>query len=161
MELVRGPKRVSNRGFSVVEIIIAFFIALIILFVIGVVYVTSERSFRFGRDAVMVDEELRGVMDLMVKDMREAEQVTKSDDTVTLVIPSDVASEDIVYVYVPEEKRLERHKGAISQTVASNIIYFDIEPGTTVTVTISSTRPWLEEPRTLSSKVTLRNAGGG
>lgn len=160
MESVRSLKSISRRGFSVVEIIIASFIALVVLLVIGLVYVTSERSFKFGRDAVMVDEELRGVMDLVLKDMREAEQVIKSDDTVTLVIPSDVASSNVVYVYLPEEERLERHE-ATSQTVASNITYFDVQAGTTVTVTISSIRPWLEEPRTLTSKVTLRNAGGG
>jgi len=80
--------------------------------------------------------------------------------TVTLQMPSSVASYDVVYV-LDDEKNLKRNDGTSVRTVATDIATFEVTTtDDTVALTLSSVKTVLGDQyqRSLTSRVTMRNA---
>jgi len=150
-------KDFSSEGFSLIELLIAAAVAIIVLGIVGLVYVSSERSFRFGRAAIESEADLRLAMDWLIRDIREAQSLSISDDTVTLQIPPYIASDDVVYVRTDDNK-LIRSQGTSTKVIITDLTEFDISTDDTVSITLSSIKPRLRERRILTSKVTMRNA---
>lgn len=148
-------KKASLQGFAVFELLVAAAIALIVLVMGIIVYVGSDRSFRFGQQAISSEADLRLAMDWVTRDIRGAEDITISGDTVTLEMPSAVSSDDVVYVW--SGNQLTRNKGSSSKVIVADIIQFDISTGDTVAITLSSIKPRLNKAHQLTSKVTMRN----
>ena len=148
----------ANRGLTVIELLIAAGLAVIVMAMGYMVFVSSDRSFRSGQEAISADADLRHAMDLVVQDVRHATSVSVSGTTVTVSIPASVASSDVTYIY--SDSKLFRQQGPSSSVklVAEDIIEFTITPtdGTTM-VRMVSTRPRLQQDRELTSTVTLRN----
>ena len=150
------------KGFSIVELLIAAGLVVLILGIVGLVYVSSNRSFKYGQTALDTEADLRLAMDWITRDIRKAESISISGSTVTVVIPPQVASEDVVYTYDPDEEKLVRTQGSSSRTIVSCISQpqVSIITDNTVAITLSSTKTILgkQYQRILTSKVTMRNA---
>lgn len=156
--------RPDRRGITLVELLVASGIALTILVAVGLVYFTSNKSFKFGQATLSSQADLRLAMDWLCRDIRKAEGITKvvSGDTVTVTLnmPSSVASYDVVYV-LDDEKNLKRNDGTSVRTVATDIATFEVTTtDDTVALTLSSVKTVLGDQyqRSLTSRVTMRNA---
>lgn len=150
----------ERKGFSVVELLIAAAIGLIVLSTISIIYFSSSRSYTFGQTKLQSEANLRLAMDWITRDMRAAENL--SPDTVTLTIPTDTVtiiiplgngSEDNIN-YDFSDNRLRRNQKPIAP-VSMHLSRLSTTADT-VTITLSSTTG--DTTRTLTNKVTMRNA---
>jgi len=151
------------QGFTIVELLIASGIALIILAIVGFMYVSSERSFKFGQTVLNSEADLRLAMDWLVRDIRAAKSI--SPDTVTLTIPPDTVtltisleSGDTVvdYTFDSGKNQLMRTVEGESRPIAPVSVSIDPPSGYTVTITLHPATG--DTTRTLTSKITMRNA---
>jgi len=152
----------QQEGFSIVELLIAAAIGLIALGMVSTLYFTSNRSFTFGQTRLQSEADLRLAMDWITRDMRAAESL--SPDTVTLTIPTDTVtiiiplgdgSEDnINYDFSDSDNRLRRNQKPIAP-VSMHLSRLSTTADT-VTITLCSTTG--DTNRTLTTKVTMRNA---
>lgn len=159
MELQDRNKRINKKGFTIVELILASVVALIILGIGALIYLSSQKSFKMGTKALSTQASLRLAMDWLTRDIREAKNLTVSGDTVTLIIPSQ--SGDITVQYSQEnysnKDYLKRIEDATSRYIApvSIITPIPVTTNHTVTIVLHST----EDPtQILTSEVTMRNA---
>lgn len=148
-------KKTSVQGFAVFELLVASAIALIVLVMGIIVFVGSDRSFRFGQQAISSGADLRLAMDWITRDIRGAEDIAISGDTVTLTMPPLVSPGDVVYVW--SDNQLTRSEGGNSKVIVTDITQFDISAGDTVAITLASIKPRLNKEHQLTSKVTMRN----
>ena len=144
------------KGFAVVELLIASALALIVLVMGILVYISSDRSYSFGQAAIRTEANLRLAMDWLTRDIRQAENINVSGDTVTLAMPPSVSPVSVAYTCT--NNQLIRSEGASTKLIMTDITQFEISTGDTVAITLSSIRPRLNEEHQLVSKVTLRNA---
>ncbi len=148
-----------KKGFTVIELLIASSIALITLAVVLLIYVSTNRSFKFGQANLNSEADLRLAMDWLTRDIRQAEDLNLSGDTVTIIMPSFV-SDDIIYTF--SSNKLKRAiSGSTFRTIAVDVSEVEVSVITddTVIITLSSTKTVFNNPhtRTLTSKVTMRN----
>ena len=147
----------QKKGFTLVELLIASSIVLVTLAVVGLIYVSTNRSFKFGQATLNSEADLRLAMDWLTKDIRQAENLVLSGDTVTVIMPSSI-SDDIIYTL--SSNKLERAiSGSTPRTIAVDISEVSIVTDDTVAITLSSTKTVFNNPhtRTITSKVTMRN----
>ena len=166
MKPTRGTRQTSHeinemqkKGFTLVELLIASSIALITLAVVALIYVSTNRSFKFGQITLNSDADLRVAMDWLTKDIRQAKNLVLSGDTVTIEVPPSV-SNDIIYTF--SSNKLQRTiSGSTPRTIAVDIseVGVSIVTDDTVAITLSSTKTVFNNPhtRTLTSEVTMRN----
>lgn len=159
MELLKQNSKNKERlkGFTLVELLVASGVTIIVLAVVGLVYVSSNRGFKFGRAALESEADLRLAMDWITRDIREAEEINISGGTVTLQMPSSVCSGPVVYVWNEDKSQLTRAQGSSAKLIVNSLTKFDVSTGDTVAITLSSVKPQLNKERILTSKVTLRN----
>ncbi len=156
----------GKKGFTIVELLIASSIALITLAIVLLIYVSTNRSFRFGQSTLNSEADLRLAMDQLTKDIRQAENISPatatlpiSGDEFTVIIPSFI-SDDIIYA-LSSNKLIRTISGSTSRLMAVDVSEVEVSviTGNTVTITLSSTKTVFNNPhtRTLTSKVTMRN----
>ena len=156
----------GKKGFTVVELLIASSIVVITLAIILLIYISTNRSFKFGQAILNSEADLRLAMDQLTKDIRQAENI--SPDTVTLpisgnefvvIIPLSI-SNNITYA-LSSDKLTRTISGSTSRLIAVDVSEVEVSviTGNTVTITLSSTKTVFDNPhtRTLTSKVTMRN----
>ncbi len=148
-------KKTSVQGFAVFELLVASAVALIVLVMGIIVFVGSDRSFRFGQQAISSEADLRLAMDWVRRDIRGAEDIAISGNTVTLTMPPLVSLGNIVYIW--SGNQLTRSEGINSKVIVTDITQFDISAGDTVAITLASIKPRLNKEHQLTSKVTMRN----
>lgn len=91
----KNKRKYSRGGFSVVELLIAAGLTVLILGVVGLVYVSSNRSFKYGQAVLNSEADLRLAMEWITRDIRKAKkiQVTKGivdgDDVILLDYPGE------------------------------------------------------------------------
>ena len=168
MELLKNKIKfwMQKKGFTLVELLIASSIVLVTLAVVGLIYVSTNRSFKFGQATLNSEADLRLAMDWLTKDIRQAESISPdtvtlkaSGDTVTIEIPPS-ASNDIIYTL--SGNKLERAIiGSTPRTIAVDIseVGVSIVTDDTVAITLSSTKTIFNNSytRTITSKVAMRN----
>lgn len=143
----------TNRGFTIVELLIASGIVLIILAIVGLIYVSSDRSFRFGQSALNSEADLRLAMDWLTRDIRAASVLETSGATVTLTIPSESGDTTVYYTWGTD--KLIRTAEGETRPIALVSMDPPIINGCTVTITL---RPVTgATSRTLTSQITMRN----
>ena len=158
MELPKNRTSRKIQGLTIVELLIASAIALIVLALVGLIYVASDKSFRFGEDVLDSEANLRLAMDWMTKDIRGASDLSISGDTVFLTIPS--ASGQTTIAYQCENNKLKRTVGDTGDT--RTIARVSMDPSSdiarsdsTVTIVLHATAG--NTIRSLTSQVTMRN----
>lgn len=165
MELLKNKIKAKRQlqGFTVVELLVASGIALIILAIVGLMYVSSERSFKFGQTALNSEADLRLAMDWITRDIRGAESIQGnrlelSGDSVTITIPAG----DIIYALKQNDTdvsleltRTGPNPDTVDRTIAEEIVVYFDSATTSVTITLTKEDP----QRTLTSIVTMRNTG--
>jgi len=149
----------QKKGFTLIEFLIASSIVLVTLAVVGLIYVSTNRSFKFGQATLNSEANLRLAMDWLTRDIMQAEDLVSSGDTVTVIMPSSI-SDDIIYTL--SSNKLERAiSGSTPKTIIEAVseVKVSIVTDATVAITLSSTRTVFdqEHQRTLTSKVTMRN----
>ena len=158
MELQKNKVFKKVQGLTIVELLIASAIALIILALVGLIYVASDKSFRFGENVLDSEADLRLAMDWMTKDVRGAADLSISGDTVFLTIPS--ASGQTTIAYQCENNKLKRTVvdtgdtrtiASVSMNPSSDIVVDNF----TVTITLHNTAG--NSVRSLTSQITMRN----
>jgi len=158
MELPKNRTSRKIQGLTIVELLIASAIALIILALVGLIYVTSDKSFRFGEDVLGSEADLRLAMDWVTKDVRGAADLSISGDTVFLTIPSE--SGQITIAYWCEDNQLKRKLVDTGET--RTIARVSMDPSSdiarsdsTVTIVLHATAG--NTIRSLTSQITMRN----
>jgi len=76
-----NKKGKNIKGLTIVELLIAAGVGLILLGVLGFIYIASDRSFKFGKDNIKIESELRLAMDWVTKDLREAKNANYDPGT--------------------------------------------------------------------------------
>jgi len=150
----------QQEGFSIVELLIAAAIGLIALGMVSTLYFTSNRSFTFGQTRLQSEADLRLAMDWITRDMRAAKELvpntvtlTIPTDAVTIAIPLGDGSEDNIN-YDFSDNQLRRNQKPIAP-VSMHLSRLSTTADT-VTITLCSTTG--DTNRTLTTKVTMRNA---
>lgn len=151
----------KRQGFSLAEILVAAGLSLIILFAVAVLYLSSQKSFKFGQDALGTEANLRLAMDWITKDIREATGINSTGNTYTLTMPSSIAPGDVVYTWDENNNQLERDDATSSRIIATGVTQFEIVPDGSsdlVAVTLSARKGDLKKDYQLTCKARMRNA---
>ena len=151
-----NKKGKNIKGLTIVELLIAAGVGLILLGVLGFIYIVSDRSFKFGKDNIKIESELRLAMDWVTKDLREAKNANydPGTGTFTITLPQESGGVNIDYTF--SGGYLTRKYDAELPRKIASVSFFD-EPsisGPTVTVTLKSQN---DATKTLTSQVTMRN----
>jgi len=151
-----NKKGKNIKGLTIVELLIAAGVGLILLGVLGFIYIVSDRSFKFGKDNIKIESELRLAMDWVTKDLREAKNANYDPGTGTLTITLPQESGGVNIEYTFSDGYLTRKYDAELPRKIASVSFFD-EPsisGPTVTVILKSQN---DATKTLTSQVTMRN----
>jgi len=154
-----NKKGKNIKGLTIVELLIAAGVGLILLGVLGFIYIVSDRSFKFGKDNIKIESELRLAMDWVTKDLREAKNANYDPGTGTLTITLPQESGGVNIEYTFSDGYLTRYDyDAESPRKIRKIASVSFEAvsisGPTVTVTLKSQN---DATKTLTSQVTMRN----
>jgi len=148
----------KNKAFTVVELLIAAGISLIILSIVFFIYISAEKSFKFGQDTLNTEANLRMAMDWLTRDIRAAKSIspdtvtlTIPPDTVTLTIPAEAEDTTVSVSYSFNSGKLIRR----GRPIASVSVSINHPTGSTVTIVL---HPPESSTPALSSMVTMRNA---
>jgi len=154
----------EKKGVTAVELLIASSIVLVILAVVTLIYISTNRSFKFGQVNLNFEADLRLAMDWLTRDIMQAESISPA--TVTLPISGDEFTvispicDDIVYA-LSSNKLQRRISGSTPKTIIGDVneVEISVVTGDTVAITLSSIKTIFgkEHQRTLTSKVTMRN----
>ena len=151
-----NKKGKNIKGLTIVELLIAAGVGLILLGVLGFIYIVSDRSFKFGKDNIKIESELRLAMDWVTKDLREAKNANYDPGTGTLTITLPQESGGVNIEYTFSDGYLTRKYDAELPRKIASVSFFD-EPsisGPTVTVILKSQN---DATKTLTSQATMRN----
>jgi len=156
----------EKKGVTAVELLIASSIVLVILAVVTLIYISTNRSFKFGQANLNFEADLRLAMDWLTRDIMQAENISPatvtlpiSGDEFTVIMPSSIC-DDIIYAL--SSNKLQRTiSGSAPKTIIGDVneVEISVVTGDTVAITLSSTKTIFNNPhtRTLTSKVTMRN----
>ncbi|MBE0478996.1 hypothetical protein IBX65_07780 [Candidatus Aerophobetes bacterium] len=188
----------NKKGLTLVELLIGCGIALVILMAVGFVYVSSDRSLRFGREVIRSEADLRLAMDWLVRDIREAEQLEGTGEVVDghnaillnslgawMEIRGPTVSSDyeikqesgtstlelkctdisrgindkfIVNIFTPSSAKMQTSIAIFPGTASGSTVLI-ASPAVQIALSSSvQTSSGREYKRTLTSKVTMRNA---
>jgi len=160
MELPKARIRANDtriRGFTIIELLIATGITLVVLGVIGLIYVTSDRSFKFGQSAISSEADLRLAMDWLTRDIREARNVQISGDTVVVILPPESGGVNVYYGYDSNGYLTRTFDSEPSKVIAPVSIDSVIHNPSESTVTIVLSSNVGNTVKALTSQVTMRN----
>jgi len=124
----------TDKGFTLVELLIAMVITVIVMAAIYSVYYSQQKSYNTQQQVAMMQQNLRGAMIMLTKDIRMAGYdpigivptpavltADSQDFTFIRVDDSGAATEQISYRYNSTDDELERDEGGGYQTIAENI----------------------------------------
>ncbi|MFC1863124.1 prepilin-type N-terminal cleavage/methylation domain-containing protein [Thermodesulfobacteriota bacterium] len=122
----------SDKGFTLVELLIAMVITVIVMSAVYSVYYSQQKSYRTQQQVAMMQQNLRGAMIMLTKDIRMAGYdpigvvptpavltADSQDFRFIRVDDSGTATEQISYRFNSNE--LQRDEGGGYQTMAENI----------------------------------------
>ena len=105
-----------NAGFSLIEIIIVMFFAVIILYTVSYAFLTSARTGVSLNRRSGVTASLQNSVDRIVDELRVSEDVYIAEtDRVTVLIDGD----DVTFYYNPDSKEILRNGAVIAPSVES------------------------------------------
>lgn len=110
----RPLRRKSQSGMSLPELLISMAIASIITAGIASLSFYSSRSFAAIANYVDLDHRSRVTLDLMSRDIRQANRLIEFSDT-SLTF-EDFDGGELIYKYDPEEKTLVRSKNGVAES---------------------------------------------
>ena len=152
----------NERGFTLVEIMVAMTIFAFVLTGILLLYVNGYRSYAGTSRRIEVQENLRYALSWMARDIRQASSVqVLGSDSICLNIPG---REPITYQYDGFHQEVETTRSAVDtpKPIASNVTALVFVPQSTpdgrirsVTITITGER-WDTGPITMRTRVYLR-----
>ena len=103
-----------NAGFSLIEIIIVMFFAVIILYTVSYAFLTSARTGVSLNRRSGVTASLQNSVDRIVDELRVSEDVYIAEtDRVTVLIDGD----DVTFYYNPDSKEILRNGAVIAPSV--------------------------------------------
>ncbi len=156
----------SERGFTLVEIMVAMTIFAFVLTGILLLYVNGYRSYAGTNRRIEVQENLRYAMSWMARDIRQARELAvygpdgnpaDVGPTISFTLPD---GKEVTYQYdaVQREVETKRSGGDTPHPIASNVsgLEFRRDPARrTVTITITGEK-WNTGPITIHTQVHLR-----
>jgi len=131
-----GRTIVSNRGFSLAEMIVAVFLFMVLAAGIYTTGVVSERFWQASKVKVQLQQDVRKGMEWMIRDLREAGDTSITDvpadgtwyDLITFKVPTGVNGngitvwgDEIVFALGGSGTDLERTQSGVSKIIAQNI----------------------------------------
>jgi len=120
-------RRQPNRGFTLLELVIALALSAIVMALVGSLFVASLSTWRRGQDMREAQAEAAGLVEVMARDIRNASQapsvtirpqlpVEKGDPILSITVAGAAAQDGgstwIIYLLLPERQEVVR------QTVA-------------------------------------------
>jgi hypothetical protein len=74
---VRGarPKRASASGATIVELMLAIFLALIVVYALGRIILANQRSWEWARDKIVLQQNVTEALEWMARNVRAARSV--------------------------------------------------------------------------------------
>ena len=150
-----NKKGKNIKGLTIVELLIAAGVGLILLGVLGFIYIVSDRSFKFGKDNIKIESELRLAMDWVTKDLREAKNANydPGTGTLTITLPQESGGVNIEYTF-SDGYLTRKYDAELPRKIASVSFEAVSISGPTVTVTLKSQN---DAAKTLTSQATMRN----
>lgn len=152
----------NERGFTLVEIMVAMTIFAFVLTGILLLYANGYRSYAGTSRRIEVQENLRYALSWMARDIRQASSVeVLGSDAICLTIPG---GEPITYQYDSLQREVETKRSAVDipKPIASNVTALGFTPHFTpdggirsITITITGER-WGTGPITMRTRVYLR-----
>lgn len=130
-----GIKRIGNKGFSLVELLITVAVLSIVIVAVGGAMVVSAKSFSSGSSNVTIQQEAQTTTNLLSNLVMDAQKVTQTgattgtDDGTIEIIGSDGAT--ITVTYSNADKKLSYSKalgGSVeSGTLAEGVSFFKVD----------------------------------
>ena len=175
----------QEKGFTLVELLVAMVIGLVVMSAIYSTYVSQQRSSEVTEEVSHVQQSLRAAMYRLERDIRMAGydplrkggfgftvECQPDQDTISFTYDKNENGvlnndESITYELDPDDSELKRKTVTSTATIAQNIssINFDCTPDATfnvvtfVDITISGS--WRGTGRELKTRVRCRNMGLG
>src|SRR3989344_7344850 len=154
-KIYSANSKISNKGFTLIELIVSMFIFSIIMTIVTSVFIQSLQMQRKAQNFQRVEENIRFVLESMAKEIRVSEIDSLSPNTCSQEITMDHPSYGrITYRYNSSSDSIERYNNSTSlyERITSNTILipsFDVciqgasdgdlkQPRTTIFVSVKS-----------------------
>ena len=153
-------KTKSQKGLTIIELMIAAAAAAILILAAGMVIVTGQNSWnRTWRD-VNLQRDAAYAMFLMTRSIQAAASAEKSADNKILYIPRQ-SDPNITFTYAADTNNLQCQVGGLTQTIISgkvSSLQFGVAGNNKVTIDITLKKDGAQAR--LISTVMMRNYGG-
>lgn len=177
-----------ENGFTLLELLVVMALSGIVMAAIYATFLSQQRSYRMTEQVVAVQQNLRGAMYFMERELRiagydpkrtndfgvtaiAAQSITFTMDTETEDgVIGTIDGETVIYQYNAGANTLTRDAGAGAQVIAENITGLTLTgmTGTGVATTVAANVRWVDvtitgtlggHTRTLNTRVRCRNMG--
>ncbi len=153
-------KTKSQKGFTVIELMIAAAAAAILILAAGMIIVTGQTSWnRVWRD-VNLQRDASYAMLLMTRSIQSAKSAEKSTNQRILYIPKQ-SDPNITFTYAADTNNLQCQAGGLTQTIISGEVKdlkFDVVGNNKVTIDLRLKKD--QSQADFNSTATMRNYGG-
>ena len=120
VNLTNNSKKCS--GLTLIEMMVAFSVGGLVLMSMGLIFVTSSRSFAAMSNYVSMDRDSRKALDQMTRDIRRSQNLTTF--TTNRLVFQYAGTTNLVYNWDPASARLTQWKtGGQTNTLLTNCVF--------------------------------------